>query len=1103
MQFKLSSKKSAAREPCPATADAGLAPTQEQDCKYSSAFGNYHYAGSPLQMRAAKLDQGQYPQLQHQAQSGNRDGLPGNLKTGIELLSGMNMDRVKVHYNSSKPAQLRSLAFARGREIHLGPGQEPHLPHEAWHLVQQAQGRVRPTRQINNGISLNDDATLEREASVMGNQALAAGRDAPEAQAELTPQVTGTAALQRMDAGPSQAMPVQRVADFPEFVLENAAAMNGLREAYLQDVTVAGTWGAEVEARLLAQANQVRVVFWAENNGRFELVQEYGAGARTLNILHRGDHFEAIKDQPVAGQIFSRENVVENEGGGDCLYRAFFQALNRTSDEPGQQVVAFYRYQVAHGLRQEPDLDLEGMLVQFLDEYQDGGYVLGAGPNLNRKLGELYRQYQAGLQVHPVGGGLIPPSGRHVTPNLNTGMRDYVPRNELSRAERMIDRIGRLLSTKASVHVAVALDGNALVMSANRDTPSIQAAIAQMVRYYGQNDLTASADPLTGVVADSEKRVQDATNHGQLVGKKRRAVDIEKMKALQSGKLERLTDGATKAKLVKIKAALAAGLLTNSAGTTARQKYERGDAGIYLIPHFNDGSSKTVHGEMNVTEAIQDNRAGKRLSDDVYVGGTLIDCRDCNAAHGARNERLAMAGEAWRFYSGGTHGNSFPNWYLSGAMVAKLDQAKFAALRFSGRIEEDQRNYNEPYWDQRSQGQYGYDSGRTRPQYYFMRQGQPIDTPYSHSRWGKANPFYLIPIYDWFANPRSRVLSEDLFLRNKKRHIHNAHSSFAEDSDSDGEDYDDAISGKEKALAAYKKRSTDSYRSRYLMPEFSFIPSSAPTPKKPSIPSATIPRSLFASPMLSPFLSSMQSSASGLGMSSPGVGAMVPYRGPQTQNRAPGFHISPEFLRRMAGMEMGGGAAWQSRFHGAYPSRGSMMSGLAAGYGMRREIPRLTGGQQADQGGGQMMRLQRANPRYLRKFRRVMEGLFIQPLQGGNQLARLGLGDQVQPDLQPDLRLGRQQGAAGISMAAIFDQFMILLDFAGAAHITLSGSLNHCLQQVMLALHSNTSAGVVSRAQMEAVARACSSLLLVFAATGLGQSSLNDWLNMVEQADTE
>jgi hypothetical protein len=106
----------------------------------------------------------------------NRTGMPDGLKNGIEALSGLAMDHVRVHYNSAKPAQLNAHAYAQGSEIHLAPGQDHHLPHEAWHLVQQAQGRVQPTLQRKGGVAINDDPSLEREADQMGERAMASGR---------------------------------------------------------------------------------------------------------------------------------------------------------------------------------------------------------------------------------------------------------------------------------------------------------------------------------------------------------------------------------------------------------------------------------------------------------------------------------------------------------------------------------------------------------------------------------------------------------------------------------------------------------------------------------------------------------------------------------------------------------------------------------------------------------------------------------------------------------------------------------------------------------------------------------------------------------------
>ncbi|MEM6597440.1 MAG: DUF4157 domain-containing protein, partial [Cyanobacteria bacterium P01_C01_bin.69] len=104
-------------------------------------------------------------------QKENNTGLPNNLKSGIENLSGYSLDDVKVHYNSDKPKQLQAHAYAQGTDIHVAAGQEKHLPHEAWHVVQQKQGRVKPTKKLNGNVNVNDDQGLETEADTMGAKA--------------------------------------------------------------------------------------------------------------------------------------------------------------------------------------------------------------------------------------------------------------------------------------------------------------------------------------------------------------------------------------------------------------------------------------------------------------------------------------------------------------------------------------------------------------------------------------------------------------------------------------------------------------------------------------------------------------------------------------------------------------------------------------------------------------------------------------------------------------------------------------------------------------------------------------------------------------------
>lgn len=103
-------------------------------------------------------------------QKPNNTGLPDNLKAGVESLSGFSMDDVKVHYNSSQPATVQALAYTQGMDIHVAPGQERHLPHEAWHVAQQLAGRVEPTTEV-GGMPVNDNIGLEHEADVMGARA--------------------------------------------------------------------------------------------------------------------------------------------------------------------------------------------------------------------------------------------------------------------------------------------------------------------------------------------------------------------------------------------------------------------------------------------------------------------------------------------------------------------------------------------------------------------------------------------------------------------------------------------------------------------------------------------------------------------------------------------------------------------------------------------------------------------------------------------------------------------------------------------------------------------------------------------------------------------
>ena len=139
----------------------------------------------------------------------NRTGLPDGLKAGIERLSGVRIDDVRAHTNSSKPAAVDARAYTRGPDIEVAPGQVRHLPHEAWHLVQQRQGRVKPTGRVAGG-PVNDDPALEREADVMGTQAKKLGAGSGAGGRARAPAGHPAAAAEHAPAHGSPVMQLQK-----------------------------------------------------------------------------------------------------------------------------------------------------------------------------------------------------------------------------------------------------------------------------------------------------------------------------------------------------------------------------------------------------------------------------------------------------------------------------------------------------------------------------------------------------------------------------------------------------------------------------------------------------------------------------------------------------------------------------------------------------------------------------------------------------------------------------------------------------------------------------------------------------------------------------
>lgn len=153
--------------------------------------------------------------------------LPIQLKSGVEELSGLNMSDVKVNYNSSEPSKLGAAAYAQGSDIHLGPGQEKHLPHEAWHVVQQKKENVPATQTI-NGTAVNENENLEKQADLMGQKAQDLGKNTSRILQRVSLYPTNRAVLQKNETDVETGKAVETVETPNPALLEKLAKYRGL-----------------------------------------------------------------------------------------------------------------------------------------------------------------------------------------------------------------------------------------------------------------------------------------------------------------------------------------------------------------------------------------------------------------------------------------------------------------------------------------------------------------------------------------------------------------------------------------------------------------------------------------------------------------------------------------------------------------------------------------------------------------------------------------------------------------------------------------------------------------------------------------------------------
>lgn len=285
---------------------------------------NQASSGAILQAyKTAQLASGEAPVQQKE----NKTGLPDQLKTGVENLSGHSLDDVKVHYNSPQPAALQAHAYAQGTDIHVAPGQEKHLPHEAWHVVQQKQGRVQPTKQLKGTTNINDDAGLEKEADVMGAKAMT------NSMLNTTSHIPHSQTGLQISSSVAQLTPSD---DFDEFVEDTNTIQKGVRK-YEKKVWKPKTkkWskaeeGLEAWVTETTEAGQRKYAEWRAKEQLVNVDSNLYFGSNTTEQADLESSDSAVE---------VKRTIQDNSGVNSHLFTADQQLYNRHSNNNNEKII--------------------------------------------------------------------------------------------------------------------------------------------------------------------------------------------------------------------------------------------------------------------------------------------------------------------------------------------------------------------------------------------------------------------------------------------------------------------------------------------------------------------------------------------------------------------------------------------------------------------------------------------------------------------------------------------------------------------------------------------------------------------------------------------
>lgn len=134
-------------------------------------------------------------------------GLPEDTLNQMSGAFGQDFSGVNIHADSQSAVDSGALAYTQGQDIHFAPGQydpksqsgQELIGHELTHVVQQNEGRVQANNQV-NGMPLNDDHGLEKEADEMGEKVAQHKSATADTPPEQNNNMSGSSAIQRSSA---------------------------------------------------------------------------------------------------------------------------------------------------------------------------------------------------------------------------------------------------------------------------------------------------------------------------------------------------------------------------------------------------------------------------------------------------------------------------------------------------------------------------------------------------------------------------------------------------------------------------------------------------------------------------------------------------------------------------------------------------------------------------------------------------------------------------------------------------------------------------------------------------------------------------------------